>query len=48
MPSCVTTHRRKFRLLNILGRGLGLLTARFLCLGMLGFDLGILPAFSTR
>jgi hypothetical protein len=29
--------RRKFGLLNILGHGLGLLTARFLCLGMLGF-----------
>ena len=34
---CVTTRRRKFRFLNILGHGLGLLTARFLCLGMLGF-----------
>jgi hypothetical protein len=42
---CVTTRRRKFRLLNILGYGLGLLTARFLCLGMLGFDLGVLPTF---
>jgi hypothetical protein len=34
---CVTTRRRKFRFLNILGHGLDLLTARFLCLGMLGF-----------
>jgi hypothetical protein len=34
---CVTTRRRKFRFLNTLGHGLGLLTARFLCLGMLGF-----------
>jgi hypothetical protein len=34
---CVTTRRRKFRFLNILGHGLGLLTARFLGLGMLGF-----------
>jgi len=34
---CVTTRRRKFRFLNILRHGLGLLTARFLCLGMLGF-----------
>jgi hypothetical protein len=34
---CVTTRRRKFRFLNILGRGLGLLTAHFLCPGMLGF-----------
>jgi hypothetical protein len=33
----VTTRGRKFRFLNILGQGLGLLTARFLCLGMLGF-----------
>ena len=42
----MTTRRRKFWLLNILGYGLGLLTARFLCLGMLSFDLGVLPAFS--
>jgi hypothetical protein len=34
---CVTTRRRKFRFLNILGHGLGPLTACFLCLGMLGF-----------
>ncbi len=33
---CVTTRRCKFRFLNILGHGLGLLTARFLCLGVLG------------
>ena len=32
---CVTTRGRKFRFLNILGRGLGLLAASFLCLGML-------------
>jgi hypothetical protein len=43
---CVTTRRRKFRFLNILGRGLGLLTARFLCLGMLGFGGVGLAAFS--
>jgi hypothetical protein len=42
---CVTTRRCKFRLLNILLHGLGLLTARFLCLGVQGFDPGILPAF---
>jgi hypothetical protein len=35
---CVTTRRRKFRFLNILGHGLGLLKARFLCLGVVGFD----------
>jgi hypothetical protein len=34
---CVTTRGRKFRLLNILGHGLGTLTARFLRLRMLGF-----------
>jgi hypothetical protein len=34
---CVTTRGRKFRFSNILGHGLDLLTARFLCLGMLGF-----------
>jgi hypothetical protein len=43
---CVTTRRRKFRLLNILGHGLGLLTARFLFLGMLGLDGGGLATFS--
>ena len=43
---CVTTRRRKFRFLNILGHGLGLLTARFLCLGMLGFGGAGLAAFS--
>ena len=43
---CVTTRRRKFRFLNILGHGLGLLTARFLCLGMLGFGGFGLAAFS--
>jgi hypothetical protein len=43
---CVTTRRRKFRLLNILGRGLGPLTARFLCLSMLGFGGGGLAPFS--
>ena len=42
----VTTRRRKFRLLNILGHGLGLLTARFLFLGMLGLDGGGLATFS--
>ena len=43
---CVTTRRRKFRFLNILGHGLGLLTARFLCLSMLGFGGFGLAAFS--
>jgi hypothetical protein len=43
---CVTTRRRKFRFLNILGHGLGLLTARFLCLGMLGLGGAGLAAFS--
>jgi len=43
---CVTTRGRKFRFLNILGHGLGLLTARFLCLGMLGFGGGGLATFS--
>ena len=43
---CVTTRRRKFRFLNILGHGLGLLTARFLCQGMLGFGGVGLAAFS--
>jgi|SRR5271163_2566252 len=42
---CVTTRRRNFWFLNILRYGLGLVTARFLCLGVLGFDLGVLPAF---
>jgi len=42
----VTTRGRKFRFLNILGHGLGLLTARFLCLGMLGFGGGGLATFS--
>ena len=43
---CVTTRRRKFRFLNILGHGLGLLTACFLCLGMLSFGGVGLAAFS--
>ena len=43
---CVTTRRRKFRFLNILGHGLGLLTARFLCQGMLGFGGADFAAFS--
>jgi hypothetical protein len=43
---CVTTRRRKFRFLNIVGHVLGLLTARFLCLGMLGFGGGGLATFS--
>jgi hypothetical protein len=42
---CVTTRRRNFWFLNILRYGLGLLTARFLCLGVLGLDFGVLPAF---
>ena len=41
----MTTRWRKFRFLNVLGYGLSALTARFLCLGMLGLDLGVLPAF---
>ncbi len=41
----VTTRRRKFRFLNILGHRLGLLTARFLSLGMLGFGSVGLAAF---
>ena len=43
---CVTTRGRKFRFLNIVGHGLGLLAARFLCLGMLGFGAGGLATFS--
>ena len=43
---CVTTRGRKFRFRNILGHGLGLLTARFLCLGMLGFGGVGLATFS--
>jgi hypothetical protein len=43
---CVTTRRRKFRFLNILGHELGPLTARFLCLGMLGLGGGGLATFS--
>jgi hypothetical protein len=42
----VTTRRRKFRLLNIVGHGLGPLTARFLFLGMLGLDDDGLATFS--
>ena len=43
---CVTTRRRKFRFRNILGRGLGPLTAHFLCLGVLGFGGVGLTTFS--
>ena len=43
---CVTTRRRKFWFRNILGRGLGLLTAHFLCLGVLGFGGVGLTTFS--
>ncbi len=42
---CVTTRRRNPRVLNGLGRRPRLLTARALCPGVLGFDLGILPVF---
>jgi hypothetical protein len=42
----VTTRRRKFRFLNILGHELGLLTARLLSLGMLGFDAVLQATFS--
>ena len=40
--SCVTTRRRNFWSLNSLGCGLGALAARALCLGVAGFDFGIL------
>ena len=43
---CVTTHGRKFEVLNRRGCGLGSLTAVFLCLGMLGLDAVILTTFS--
>jgi hypothetical protein len=43
--SCVTTRRRKLGVLNGLGRGLQSLTARFLGLGTLGLDVGVLAAF---
>jgi len=42
---CVTMRRRKFMSLIRLGRGLGLLTARFLRLGVLGLDVVILATF---
>jgi hypothetical protein len=42
----VTTRRRKFWSLSDLGYGLGLLAARALCLGVLGFDVGVLATFS--
>ena len=44
--SCVTTRRRKFWLLNGLGRGLGLLAAHSFCLGVLGLDVGVSATFS--
>jgi hypothetical protein len=43
---CVTTRRRKFWFLNILGRGLGPLAARFLCLCVPGFGVCVLAMFS--
>ena len=42
---CVTTRRRKFWVLNGLRRGLRSLAARFLRLGVLGFDVGVLAMF---
>jgi hypothetical protein len=42
----VTTRRRKFWALSGLGRGLGPLAARALCLGVLGFGVGVLATFS--
>ena len=42
---CVTTRRRNFWALSDLGRGLGLLAALFLCLGVLGFGVGVLATF---
>jgi hypothetical protein len=44
--SCVTTRRRKLWVLNSLRRGLHSLTARFLVLGVLGFDVGFLATFT--
>ena len=38
---CVTTRRRKFWALSDLGRGLGPLAALSLCLGVLGFGVGV-------
>jgi hypothetical protein len=43
--SCVTTRRRKLWVLNALRRGLHSLAARFLRLGVLGFDVGVLAPF---
>ena len=40
--SCVTTRRRKLWVLNGLRCGLRSLAARFLVLGVLGFDVGVL------
>jgi len=42
---CVTTRRRNLWVLNGLRRGLRLLAARFLRLGVSGFDDGILAMF---
>jgi hypothetical protein len=42
---CVTTRRRNLWVLNSLGRGLGLLAARSLCLGVLSFGKGVLAMF---
>jgi hypothetical protein len=43
--SCVTTRRRKLGVLNGLRHGLHLLAARFLVLGVPGFDVGALALF---
>jgi hypothetical protein len=43
--SRVTTRRRKFRVLKSLRRGLRSLAARFLRLGVPGFDVGVLAMF---
>ena len=42
---CVTTRGRNVRVLNGFGRGLGVVPALFLGLGVLGFDAGVLPPF---
>jgi hypothetical protein len=41
---CVTTRRRNLWILTGLRRGLGMLAARALSLGVLGFDAGLLAA----
>ena len=43
---CVTMRRRNLWTLSDLGRGLGLLAAHFLCLGVLGSDIVVVATFS--